>query len=545
MAITFKTDQEAREGMLAGIEKLGKLVTITLGPKGRNVALDRRWSSPAIVHDGVSVANEIDLKDPFENMGAQLVKEAASKTNDNAGDGTTTATLLAWKLIKKGFRLIEEGVNPMMMKDGMDIAVLSVIHLLHVQAKAIKDGDLEKVATISAANPTIGKIIADAMEKVGNDGVITVEEGMTEETVVEYKEGMSFDKGYGSPAFVTDQKNLIAEIENPMILFTDMTIDSLQDFSDFLDNVLTEKERNLVIIAERLGDLPMSVIIDNHKRGVIRAIAIPTPSFGNKRIWMLEDMATLTGGTVITRQSNRTLSSVKREELGQADKVWCNTDITKIIGGHGTKEAITERITGLKQQIEKQESDFEKKSLRERIAKLSGGAAIIKVGAQTETELKDRKERIIDAVEATKSAVAEGIIAGGGIALLECQDSLRHLQYDETDPDVLAGIKLVLDVLDEPMRKIITNAGRTPEIILERIKSHNAFSSGKIKDYGYNVVTNEYGDMFDMGVIDPVKVTRQALQNAVSVASMILTTDGLITEIPEDKKSPMDTPPLA
>lgn len=534
MAIAYQTDKEARESLASGVRKLAQLVTITLGPKGRNVALDKKWSAPSVVHDGVSVAKEVELPNKFENMGAQLVLEAASKTADRAGDGTTTATLLAWKLVDRGMRLIEEGVNPMMMKEGMDKAVSSIVHTLTSQARKIEEGDLLKVATISAANPEMGKIIATALEKVGKNGVITVEEGMGEETTIEFKEGMMFDKGYGSPAFVTNEKKMIAEILNPYILYTDMAIDSLQDFSDFLDNVLTEKDRNIVIIADAFEGMTLPFLLDNHKKGFIRAIAVQAPSFGNKRIWALEDMAALTGGTVITRQSGRLLSSITIKELGRADKVWADADNTKIIGGHADKSIAQERINALTDQIKSQESEFEKRQLLQRIAKLSGGVAIIKVGARTEAELKDRKERLNDAVEATKSAVAEGIIAGGGIALLEkCQDS-SHLLQQEDDKDIIAGINLVFAVLDEPIKRILKNAGRNEETIIEKIREK------KLTGYGYNIITNEYGNMFELGVVDPVRVTRQALQNATSVASMILTTEGLITQLPEDAKSPLE-----
>lgn len=548
MAIMYQTDKQARDSLASGVRQLGKLVTITMGPKGRNVALDKVWTAPSIIHDGVSVANDIDLKDPFENMGAQLVKEAASKTADRAGDGTTTSTLLAWKLIENGMKLIDNGTNPMMLKEGMDKAVKQIVEKLTTMAQPIQDGDLESVATISAANSEVGKIIADAMKHVGNDGVITVEESTGQETIIEYKDGMMFDEGCDIPAFITNEKERSAEIENPMILLTDLTIDSVQDLGDFLDNILTETDRNIVILAQSFEGATLPLLINNQKLGIIRVLAIKAPSFGHKRIWMLEDMAALTGGTVITRQSGRLLASIKKEELGRADKVWADVLITKIIGGKGAKEAIISRVAALKEQVKKETSDFEKKQLQQRIAKLTGGAAIIKVGAESEAELKDRKERINDAVEATKSAVAEGIVAGGGIALLQCQDSSLH--PNDSDSDIQAGIQLVYGILGEPIRKILQNAGKTPEIILEKIRpaippvalTPDGTKSVDTTNWGYNVITNEYGDMFAMGVIDPLRVTRQALQNAVSVASMILTTEGLITLDKEDPRRPENTP---
>lgn len=529
MPIIYKTEKEAREACAAGVKKLAKLVTITMGPKGRNVVLDKTWSNPQIIHDGVSVAREIELEEPFENMGAQLVKEAASKTADLAGDGTTTATLLAWKIVEKGNTLIDAGANPMILKEGIDAAIREVSEYLTKKSQTITPEDISKVATISAANPEVGKIISEAIEKVGENGVITVEEGLGEETILEHKEGMMFDKGYGSPYFVTDQEAMACEILDPMILFTDLAIDSIQDFSDFLDHVITEQNRNIVIIADKFEGYTLPTLITNHVKGSIRANAIQAPSFGHKRIWMLEDMATMCGGTVITRQSGRTLASVKPEELGHADKIWSDASVTKIIGGKGNKEEIHNRIKALTAQMKKEESDFEKKNIKERIARLSGGVAIIKVGAPTEAELKDRKERMIDAVEATKSAIAEGIIPGGGVALLECQDSLRPLVFDETESDYTKGYKLILGILDEPIKKIFENAGKTPEILLTKIKEKQE------EGYGYDVLKERFGNMMEMGIIDPTKVTRQAIEKAGSVAGMILTIGGLVTKKKEEK----------
>ena len=480
------------------------------------------------MHDGVSIAKEIELPDKFENMGAQLVKEAASQTADKAGDGTTTSTLLAWKLIDKGNDLIrnrwwKRGANPMRLNAGMNIATKAVVEYLTKSAQTLGEGDIEKVATIAAADPNIGKIIADTLKLVGKDGIIDVQEGQEAETTIEHKEGMMFDKGYGSPYFVTNPKDMIAEIENPKILFTDMVIDSIQDFAEFLDKVVTQDDRTLVIIADSFEGYTLPTLIENNRRGTIKTIAIEAPSFGIKRVWMLEDMALLTGGTVITKQSGRTLASIDLTELGRADKVWSDVNDTKIIGGHGDKTKISERIESLREQIKNEESEFEQKQLKERIAKLSGGVSVIKVGALTEVELKDRKERIIDAVEATKAALAEGIIAGGGVALLECQDSLRHLHLTHHDKDIQKGINLVLDVLDSPICKITENAGLNSKEILKQISKSAKFG------WGYDILSNQYGNMFELGILDPVKVTKQAILNANSVAEMILSTEAIIT----------------
>jgi chaperonin GroEL len=528
MAKLILKHQEAREALLKGVAELADPVCTTLGPKGRNVALDRMWKAPAVLHDGVSIAKEIELPDKFENMGAQLVKEASSKTADKAGDGTTTSTLLAWKLIEKGNTLVQAGTNPMRLKEGMEIATQAVVEHLTEKAQKLEEGDIEKVATIAANDPKIGKIISDTLKLVGKDGTIDVQEGQEAETTIEHKEGMMFDKGYGSPYFVTNTKDMTAEVTNPKILFTDMVIDSIQDFADFLDKNVTQDDRNLVIIADSFEGYTLPTLIENNRRGTIRTIAIEAPSFGIKRVWMLEDMALLTGGTVITRQSGRNLASIIPEELGRADKVWSDANDTKIIGGHGDKQKILDRIESLKEQIKHEESEFEQKQLKERIAKLSGGVSVIKVGALTEVELKDRKERIIDAVEATKSALAEGIIAGGGVALLECQDSLHHLHNSNSEKDIQAGIDLVLEVLDSPIRKIVENAGLNPQDIIDNIKELNLTTVNE-PGIGYDILKNEYGNMFKLGVIDPVKVTKQAILNATSVAAMILSTEAIIT----------------
>lgn len=536
MAKIIQLYAEARQSLLFGVRKLAEPVTITMGPKGRNVVLDRMWSTPSVVHDGVSVAKEIDLKDPFENMGAQLVKDASQKTSDRAGDGTTTSTLLAWQMIEKGYKEVERGTDPMQMKEGMEYATIQVIKQLVKEARQLKDGDIEKVATISAANADTGKLIAEVLEKVGYDGTIDVIENTGGfETKVDYKEGLSFDKGYITNEFVTNKDDQVAEIENPYILFTDMKITSMQDFTDFVDKIITPEERKIVVIADSLEGDTLPFLVTNHSKGALQAIAIHAPSFALKRKWILEDMAILTGGTFVSRESGRTLASLTRADLGRADKVWCDADNTKILGGRGDEKVIKERVEQIKLQITKQSSEFEKKHLEERIAKLSKGVAIIKVGALTDTEINDRRERMVDAVEATKSAIAEGITAGGGVALLKCQDSLRHLLDEKRNDDFLRGVEIVLDTLSDPMRKILTNANEIPELIMSTMSL-----SSKSPNLGYDVVAKEFGDMYEMGIIDPVKVTRQALQNATSVAGTILTAEALISSEPEDTKVPQD-----
>jgi chaperonin GroEL len=535
MAKIIQLYAEARKSLLFGVRKLAEPVTITMGPKGRNVVLDRMWSTPSVVHDGVSVAKEIVLKDPFENMGAQLVKDAAQKTSDRAGDGTTTSTLLAWQMIEKGHKEVERGTDPMQMKEGMEYATIQVIECLAKWSRQLKDGDIEKVATISAANADTGRLISEVLEKVGYDGTIDVIENTGGfETKVEYKEGLSFDKGYITNEFVTNKDDQVAEIENPYILFTDMKITSMQDFTDFVDKIITPEERKIVVIADSLEGDTLPFLVTNHTKGALQAIAIHAPSFALKRKWILEDMAILTGGTFVSRESGRTLASLTRADLGRADKVWCDADNTKILGGRGDEKAIKERIEQIKLQITKQSSEFEKKHLEERIAKLSKGVAIIKVGALTDTEINDRRERMVDAVEATKSAIAEGITAGGGVALLKCQDSLRHLLDEKRNIDFLRGVEIVLDTLSDPMRKILTNANEIPEMIMSTM----SFSS-RAND-GYDVVAKKFGDMYEMGIIDPVKVTRQALQNATSVAGTILTAEALVSNEPEDTKMPQN-----
>lgn len=531
MAKQLKFSNEAREALLKGIDTVAKAVVTTLGPKGRNIALDKKWGAPNIVHDGVSVAKEIDLPDPFENMGAQLVKEAASKTNDNAGDGTTTSTLLAQVMTGKGMAKINAGANPMIVKKGMEKAVEAVTLELKKMAKPIKSQDeIAQVATISAGDPAIGSKIAEALEKVGRDGVVTVEEGKGMTIDIEYKEGMEFDKGYASAYFVTNPDKMEAEIENPYILLTDKKISAIADLLPFLEKFV-KISKSLVIIADEIEGEALATLVVNRLKGTFNILAIKAPGFGDRRKEMLEDIAILTGGTVISEDTGRTFESIDIPDLGQADKVWADKDNTRIIGGKGEKSAIDGRVEAIKRQIKDSDSDFDKEKLEERLAKLAGGVAQINVGAATEIELNDKKERVKDAVGATKAAVEEGIVPGGETALLRAAESVKNIKVEKGDEQI--GVDIVREALEEPIKWLAKNAGEDGEVVLKKILAN------KDTDYGFNVLTGEYGSMLKMGIIDPVKVTRSALQNAASVAMMVLTTEGLVTDIPEEKKESM------
>jgi chaperonin GroEL len=516
-----------------GIDVVAKAVVTTLGPKGRNVALDKKWGAPSIVHDGVSVAKEIELSDPFENMGAQLVKEAADKTNDVAGDGTTTATLLAQKLTQAGMKNITAGANPMIVKKGVEKAVEAVIGELKKTAKPIKNKEeIEQVATISAGDEAIGAKIAEALDKVGRDGVVTVEEGKGLTIDIEYKEGMEFDKGYVSAYFVTNPEKMEAEIENPYIFLTDKKISSIQELLPFLEKFV-KVSKNLVLIADEVEGEALATLVVNKLKGTFSVLAIKAPGFGDRRKESLEDIAVLTGGTVISEDTGRTFESVEVTDLGQADKVWADKDNARIIGGKGDKKAIDARISNLKRQISKSDSDFDREKLEERLAKLSGGVAQINVGAATEIELNDKKERVKDAVGATKAAIEEGILPGGEVALLRARAILRgeSAKVKSEIKDEQIGIDIVYDALGEPLRYLAINSGEGDGwVVLKRVED------AKDADYGYNALTGEYGSMTKFGILDPLKVTRSALQNAASVAMMVLTTEGLVTDIPEEKK---------
>ncbi len=519
---------------MKGIDVVAKAVVTTLGPRGRNIALDKKWGAPSIVHDGVTVAKDIELKDPFENMGAQLVKEAADKTNDVAGDGTTTATLLAQQMTAKGMKNIAAGANPMIVKKGIEKAVEAVVSELKKISKPIKNREeIEQVATISAGDSDIGAKIAEALDKVGRDGVVTVEEGKGLTIDIEYKQGMEFDRGYVSPYFVTIPDKMEAEIEDAYILLTDKKISSIQDLLPFLEKFV-KVSKSLVIIADEVEGEALATLVVNKLKGSFNVLAIKAPGFGDRRKEVLDDIAVLTGGIVISEDTGRTFESVDVTDLGQADKVWADKDNARIIGGHGDKAGVKARIALLKRQVADTDSDFDKEKLEERLAKLSGGVAQINVGAATEVELNEKKERVKDAVGATKAAVEEGILPGGGVALLHARKALVSIKTDNDDEKV--GVDIVRSALEQPLRWLAKNSGEDDGFVLRKVEE------AKDSDYGYNSLSGEFGSMTKFGILDPLKVTRFALQNAASVAMMVLTTEGLITDIPEEKKEPMMPP---
>lgn len=530
MAKQLKFSDDARQALLRGIEIVAKAVVTTLGPKGRNIALDRKWGAPNIVHDGVSVAKEIDLADPFENMGAQLVKEVASKTNDNAGDGTTTSTLLAHKMTSFGMKAVITGANPMIVKKGMEKAVVAVIEKLKKMAKPIKNKEeITQVANISAGDEGIGAKIAEALEKVGRDGVVTVEEGRGLEIEIEYKGGMEFDRGYISPYFVTNTEKMEAEIEDAHILLTDKKISSIQELLPFLEKFV-KVSKNLVIVADEVDGDALTALVLNKLRGSLNVLAIKAPGFGDSRKDTLADIAHLTHGSVISDETEK-FESLEVEQLGRADKVWSGKDASRIIGGKGEKKEIAARMTFIKKQIESTDSDYDREKLEERLSKLAGGVAQINVGAPTEVELNEKKERVKDAVGATKAAIEEGIVPGGETALLRAREVLRGKgSIVGATKDEQIGIDIIYDALGEPIKQLAANSGEGDgSLVLKTVES------SKDMDFGYNALTGEYGSMTKFGILDPVKVTRSALQNAASIAQMVLTTEGLVTDIPEEK----------
>ena len=531
MAKQIKYSTDARQALIAGVNQLADAVVTTLGPKGRNVALDKKWGAPNVVHDGVTVAKEIELQDPFENMGAQMVKEAASKTNDVAGDGTTTATLLTQSIINIGFKNVTAGANPMVLKVGIEKAVETVIKEIKSMAKTVKDTDVAKVATISAQDEKIGGLIAEALEKVGKDGVVTVEEGRGTEMSIDYKEGMEFDKGYASAYFVTNPDKMEAEIEDPYILITDKKISALNELLPFLES-LVKVSKNLVIIADEIEGEALATIVVNKLRGTFNALAIKAPGFGDRRKEILEDIAILTGGTVISEDTGRKFESVTIDDCGRAEKVWANNENARIIGGKGTPVKLKARIAQLKRAIDESTSDFDREKLQERLAKLSGGVAVINVGAATEIEMKDKKERVNDAVAATKAALEEGIVPGGGVALLKARQSLVKLKDLLKVDDEKTGVDILYKALAEPMRGIAKNAGVDEGWVVRTVEENK-----KVADFGFNAMTLTFGSMIEEGIVDPAKVTRFSVQNAASVAMMVLTTEALITDIPEKKES--------
>ena len=523
--------EEARRSLQKGMDLLSTAVVTTLGPKGRNVAIDRKFGSPTITHDGVTVAKEIELEDPFENMGAQLLKEAATKTNDIAGDGTTTSTLLAHSIVTEGMKNLAAGANPMLLKRGIEAASKAVADKIKDQAIEITTKDeIANVASISAQERTIGDLIAEVMDKVGKDGVITVEESKGLEFETEYVEGMQFDRGYISPYFITDPEQMEAAIEDAYILVHDKKISAAQDIVPLLEKLVQLGTRELVIIAEDIDGEALATLVLNKLRGMLNVLAIKAPGFGDRRKAMLQDIATLTGATVISEETGRKLESATIEDLGRSEKIVSTKDDTTIVGGKGETSQIKGRIEQIRIEIDKSTSDYDSEKLQERLAKLSGGVAIIRVGAATETELKEKKHRVEDALSATRAAVEEGIVPGGGVALINAMDAVKDVQVDSDEAQI--GVNIVRKALEVPLRKITENAGKDGSVILENVR--RAQVEKKNLNIGFNVLSEEYVDMVKDGVIDPAKVTRGALSNAASIAAMILTTEALITDLPEE-----------
>ena len=526
MAKQIAYGEDARKALMKGIDQLADTVKITLGPKGRNVVLDKKFGAPLITNDGVTIAKEIELEDPFENMGAQLVKEVSIKTNDIAGDGTTTATLLAQALIREGMKNVTAGANPMVLKKGIADAVNVAVEAVKKNSKQVSGtDDIARVATVSSQDEFIGKLIAEAMEKVTTDGVITVEESKTAETYSEVVEGMMFDRGYIAPYMVTDTDKMVAELDNPLILITDKKISTTQEILPLLEQIV-QMGKKLLIIAEDVEGEALTTLVLNKLRGTFTCVAVKAPGFGDRRKEMLQDIATLTGGTVITSDLGLELKDTTVDQLGTARQVKIEKENTIIVDGSGDKEAIKGRVAQIRQQIETTTSDFDREKLQERLAKLAGGVAVIKVGAATEVEMKEKKLRLEDALAATKAAVEEGIVAGGGIACMNAIPAVAEF-VDTLEGDAKTGAKIVLKALEEPLRQIVANAGLEGSVICDNVKKANKVG------YGFNALTEEYTDMVSAGIVDPTKVTRSALQNASSVAAMVLTTESLVTDIKE------------
>ena len=524
----------ARNRIVAGVNILADAVKVTLGPKGRNVVLDRSFGAPTITKDGVSVAKEVELKDKFENMGAQMVKEVASKTSDVAGDGTTTATVLAQSVVQEGMKFVAAGMNPMDLKRGIDKAVDAVVDQLASNSKPCKTSkEIAQVGTISANSDTeIGQIIADAMDKVGNTGVITVEDGSGLKSELDVVEGMQFDRGYLSPYFINNAEKQIVAMENPYILLHDKKISNIKDLLPILEQ-LAKASRPLLIIAEEVEGEALATLVVNNIRGILKTCAVKAPGFGDRRKAMLEDIAVLTGGTVIAEEVGMSLEKATLENLGEAKRIEIGKEETTVIDGGGQQADIEGRVKVIRQQIEESTSDYDKEKLQERLAKLSGGVAVVKVGAATEVEMKEKKARVEDALHSTRAAVEEGIVAGGGVALIRARDAISKVKADNDDQE--AGVRIISRALEEPLRAIAANAGDEPSVVMNKV----AEGTG---NYGYNAGTAEYGDLVNMGVVDPTKVTRSALQNAASVAGLILTTDAMVAELPKEDP-PMAGPP--
>ena len=532
--------EDARRKLRNGINVVAEAVSATLGPKGRNVAIDRKFGSPTITHDGVSVAKEIELEDPFENMGAQLLKEAATKTNDIAGDGTTTSTVLAHAIVNEGLKALEAGYNPMLLKRGIEMATDAVSEELRkVAVKIDTKEEIGYVATNSAADAEIGNLIADVMDKVGKDGVITVEESKSMQFETEYVEGMQFDRGYLSPYFITDTEQMEASIEDAYVLIHEKKISAAQDIVPLLEKLVQLGKRELVIIAEDIDGEALATLVLNKLRGMLNVLAVKAPGFGDRRKAMLQDIAILTGGTVVAEETGGKLESTTVEDLGRAEKVVSDKENTTVIGGKGEKSAITGRIKEIRTEIDRSTSDYDSEKLQERLAKLSGGVAIIRVGAATETELKEKKHRVEDALSAARAAVEEGIVPGGEISLINAGIALDKLKAKDEETKV--GINIVRKALEAPIRKLASNAGEDGSVIIDTVRRTAVEKENK--NIGFNVLTAEYADMIDDGIIDPVKVVRGALENAASIAAMILTTDVLITDMPEDAPAAPAMPP--
>jgi chaperonin GroEL len=531
--------EDARRKLKNGINVVANAVSATLGPKGRNVAIDRKFGSPTVTHDGVSVAKEIELEDPFENMGAQLLKEAATKTNDIAGDGTTTSTVLAHAIVNEGLKALEAGYNPMLLKRGIEMATDAVSEELRkVAVKIDTKEEIGYVATNSAADEEIGGLIADVMDKVGKDGVITVEESKSMQFETEYVEGMQFDRGYLSPYFITDTEQMEAVISDAYVLINEKKISAAQDIVPLLEKLVQLGKRELVIIAEDIDGEALATLVLNKLRGMLNVLAVKAPGFGDRRKAMLQDIAILTGGTVIAEETGRKLETATVQDLGRAEKIVSDKENTTIVGGKGEKSGIEGRIKEIRAEIDKSTSDYDREKLQERLAKLSGGVAIIRVGAATETELKEKKHRVEDALSAARAAVEEGIVPGGEISLINASVALDKVKADNEESKV--GVNIVRKALEAPIRKLAANAGQDGSVIIDTVRRTAA--EKKNPNIGFNVLTSEYTDMIKAGVIDPVKVVRGALENAASIAAMILTTDVLITDIPEENKAPAMPP---
>jgi chaperonin GroEL len=539
MAKQLQFSEAARRSLKIGVNKLADAVSTTLGPKGRNVALDKKFGAPTVTHDGVTVAKEIELEDPYENMGAQLLKEAATKTNDIAGDGTTTATVLAQAIVNEGLKNVEAGANPMLLKRGIEIATDHIAKAIRAMATPIETRDeIAKVASTSAQDTEIGNLIADVMDKVGRDGVVTVEESKGLEFETEYVEGMQFDRGYISPYFITAPDSMEAIIQDPYILIYEKKVSAAQDIVPILEKLVQIGKRELVIICEDVDGEALATLVLNKLRGMLNVLAIKAPGFGDRRKAMLRDIAILTGGTVISEETGRKLETVTLQDLGRAGKVVSNKDNTTVVDGQGDEKGIKGRVDEIRKEIEISTSDYDREKLQERLAKLSGGVAIIRVGAATETELKEKKHRVEDALSATRAAVEEGIVPGGGVTLINAVESIAGLK--DADADINTGIAIMRKALEAPMRKIASNAGVDGAVVIQEVRRMQ--KSKKNNRIGFNVLTGEYVDTIDAGFPDPAKVTRGAVENAASIAAMILTTEALISDAPEKDKGPSMPP---